>query len=175
MKPLARFQTLIQHGASILQIIAGFVIFLSAVGVTLNAIARYGLGRDIALITEMGGFIFLFVVFFGLAAAFAAGSHVTVEILSVIASKKVARFMYRIFVPIISMIFVGTLLVTGFIMTQRFYGSGRLTIGNNPMPFWIFMAIVPVGCVAMEFSLLSYLIDGLKKKDPQEDDQPNQA
>ena len=116
MKHLSFFKKAVGSGISILQIMAGIVIFVTAVGVTLNAIARYGLGRNMAILTEAGGYIFLIVVFFGLAATFKAGSHVSVDILSTIAPKKFVKLMYNVFVPFISMIFVGVVLISGLVM-----------------------------------------------------------
>jgi TRAP-type C4-dicarboxylate transport system permease small subunit len=163
MNLLARFQKAVNAGAHALQMIAGVAIFLTSVAVTVNAVARYGLNRDIAILTEAGGFMFLLVIFFGLAGTFAAGSHVSVEILSVIVPKRIARFMYDIVVPILAMVFIAVLLVAGTMMTLRFYANGRMTIGMFPLPFWVFMAIVPIGCVAMELALVSSLIDGLRR------------
>lgn len=169
MSVVARFQKAVHRTASTLQMIAGIVILVTAIGVTLNAFARYGFGRDIAILTEAGGYVFLFVIFFGLAGAFVAGSHISVEILSLLAPKRVAAFMYDIVVPVLSIAFVGVVLFAGVLMTLRFYHSGKMTIGMFPMPFWIFMAIVPVGCAVMELALISSLIDNLRHRSAQDD------
>lgn len=161
MSQPARFRAAIERLAHALQMTAGIVLLLAAIGVTANALLRYGFHRDIAVLTEQGGFLFLFVVFFGLAATFAAGSHISVELLSAIAPHKVARFAYDVVVPVLSMIFVGTVLVTGAMITQRYFVTGRLTMGSVQIPFWLFVAIVPIGCIAMELTLLSRLMDGL--------------
>lgn len=163
MKLAARFQALSHAVAWFLQMIAGAVLVLTAICVTLNATLRYGFHKDIALLTEAGGYIFLFVVFFGLAAAFVAGSHVSIEILSLVAPKRLARFMYDIVVPLVSMVFVGAVLYAGAVIAQRYYLTGRLTDGSVPLPFWWFIAIVPIGCVAMELSLLSHVFENLRK------------
>jgi TRAP-type C4-dicarboxylate transport system permease small subunit len=164
MKLISRFQSAVQSGVSILQVLAGITIFATAIGVTLNAIARYAFGRNITILTEAGGFIFLFVVFFGLAATFVAGSHVSVDILSAIAPKKFARLMDKVVVPLISMIFVGAILMAGLTMMQRFFEDGRVTTGTFPIPLWLIMAIVPVGCLAMELALLSRLIEETRRR-----------
>ncbi len=124
---------------------------------------RYGFHRDIPVLSgSRADLSFCSWSFSGLRPHCAAGSHVSVEILAAIAPRRIAQFMYDIVVPLISMIFVGTVMVAGAIMVQRYFVSGRMTLGSMPMPFWILIAIVPVGCVAMELSLLSQLIDGVR-------------
>ena len=162
MNATARLQAIIHWLARVLQMVAGIALLATAIGVTVNALMRYGLHRDIPVITEEGGFLFLFVVFFGLAATLAAGSHISVEVLAAIAPRRFARFMYDVVVPILSMIFVAVVMVAGAIVTHRYFASGRMTMGSTPLPFWMFIAIVPIGCVAMELSLLSQLIDGIR-------------
>ncbi|GEM_PF-1018386 len=164
MKNLSLFQKAILKAVSVLQLLAGAMIFATAIGVTLNAIVRYGLGRNIAILTEAGGFIFLFVVFSGLAATLIAGSHVSVDILSAIAPKRFVNLMYKFIVPLISMVFVGVVLISGLIMTQRYFIGERVTTGIVPIPLWIIMSIVPIGCLVMELALLSLLIDEVRSR-----------
>lgn len=58
MRPAARFARIVQRIAGVFHYVAGAIILTAAVGVTINAIARYGFSRDVALITEAGGFVF---------------------------------------------------------------------------------------------------------------------
>lgn len=141
-----------------LQYAAGGVILFAAIGVTINAIARYGFGRDVAFITEMGGFVFLFVIFLGLAGTFYAGGHVAVELLETLFSKAYADWARRRLIPWLSLAFAIVLTVTGTIMTFRYFDTGRLTIGLMPMPFWIFMAVVPLGSAMLSLALVAQIV-----------------
>lgn len=172
MKPAARFRESLETAAAAMQMVAGAVIFVTAVAVSLNALARYVLSRDIALVSEAGGFVFLIVIFLGLAGTFLAGSHVSIELLSVVAPARIARWVARILVPILSLLFVTALMVTSAIMTVRYFNTGRMTIGLFPMPFWIFMAVVPIGSLMLNLVLLSIIVDRLRGVDDDEDQPP---
>jgi TRAP-type C4-dicarboxylate transport system permease small subunit len=155
---VARFSRAVRNIAGALQYVAGGVILLAAFGVTINAIARYGFGRDVAFITEVGGFVFLFVIFLGLAGTFYAGGHVAVELLEALFSKTYADWARRRLIPWLSLAFAVVLTVTGAIMTWRYFSTGRLTIGLVPMPFWLFMAVVPIGSFLLSLALVAQII-----------------
>jgi TRAP-type C4-dicarboxylate transport system permease small subunit len=154
----ARFSRAIRNTAGALQFVAGGTILIAAIGVTVNAIARYGFGRDVAFITEVGGFVFLYVIFLGLAGTFYAGGHVAVELLEALFSKTYADWARRRLIPWLSLAFALVLMVTGAIMTFRYFQTGRLTIGLVPMPFWIFMAVVPLGSLLLSLALIARII-----------------
>lgn len=148
--------------AAVLQMVAGVVILITALAVTMNALARFVFSRDIALITEFGGFVFLAVIFLGLAGTFVAGSHVSVELLSFIAPERFAVWFDRIAVPVLSLIFTTVLLVVSTMMTLRYFNSGRVTIGFYPVPYWMIMSLVPLGSLVLNLVLLRLIITRLR-------------
>ncbi len=159
----ARFRRAVERIASVLQQLAGVIILVTAIGVSINALARYGLSKDIAFVTEVGGFVFLFVIFLGLAGTFLAGSHISVELLSLFVSSRIARWVQEVVVPIISVAFLTVLVVAATDMTLRYYEAGRLTVGLVPMPFWLFMAVVPVGALVLDVLLLIVIYHRLRE------------
>jgi TRAP-type C4-dicarboxylate transport system permease small subunit len=155
-------KSLVEQLAALLQMVAGVVILITALAVTMNALARFVFSRDIALITEFGGFVFLVVIFLGLAGTFIAGSHVSVELLSAIAPERFARWFERFAVPVLSVIFTTILLVVSAQMTLRYLDAGRVTIGFYPVPYWMIMAVVPLGSLVLDLVLVRLIIARLR-------------
>ncbi len=155
-------KSLVEHLAAILQMAAGVVILITALAVTVNALARFLVSRDIALITEFGGFVFLLVIFLGLAGTFIAGSHVSVELLSAIAPERFARWFERFAVPVLCVVFTTVLIVVSTQMTLRYFYAGRMTIGFYPMPYWMIMAVVPLGSLVLDLVLIRLIIQRLR-------------
>jgi len=155
-------KSLVERLAAALQMVAGLVILLTAFGVTANALARFAFSRDISLITEFGGFVFLVVIFLGLAGTFLAGSHVSVELLSFIAPERFARWFEAVAVPVLWLIFTTVLLIVSALMTLRYFNSGRVTIGFYPLPYWMLMAVVPLGALTLDLVLLRLVIARLR-------------
>ncbi|MCB1387628.1 MAG: TRAP transporter small permease [Rhodobacteraceae bacterium] len=153
---------LVERLATALQMAAGLVILITALAVTVNALARYTLSRDIALITEFGGFVFLVVIFLGLAGTFLAGSHVSVELLSAIAPERFARWFEAIAIPALCFVFTTVLVVVSAMMTMRYYASGRVTIGFYPLPYWLLMSVVPLGSLVLDLVLMRLLVARLR-------------
>ncbi|WP_127107917.1 TRAP transporter small permease subunit [Pararhodobacter zhoushanensis] len=149
---------LIDRLASALQMLAGLVILVTAAGVTLNALARFAFSRDLSLISELGGFVFLVVIFLGLAATFLSGSHVSVELLSLVVPERFSRWFETTVVPVLCFIFVTALLVTSTMMTLRYFHSGRVTIGHYPLPYWAIIAVVPIGTLMLDLVLIRLII-----------------
>ena len=148
--------------ASALQMVAGLVILTTAAGVTVNALARFVFSKDLSLITELGGFVFLVVIFLGLAATFLSGAHVSVELLSFIVPERFARWFADIAVPVLSLVFVTALLVTSSMMTWRYFNSGRVTIGHYPIPYWSIMIVVPLGTLMLDLVLIRLIVARLR-------------
>jgi TRAP-type C4-dicarboxylate transport system permease small subunit len=158
----ARFRAAVERIAAAFQMVAGVIILATAIGVSVNALARYGLSKDIPFVTEAGGYVFLFVIFLGLAGTFLAGSHIAVELLSLFVPRRVAIRFEEIIIPILSIAFLTVLIIASTVMTMRYYESGRLTVGLVPMPFWIFMAVVPIGSLVLEILLISIVYERLR-------------
>ncbi|MBI1621663.1 TRAP transporter small permease [Aquamicrobium zhengzhouense] len=158
----SRFRGTIGALSSFMEQVGGWILLIVAIGVTINAFARYGFGADLALITEAGGFVFLVVTFLGLAGAYIAGQHVAVEILEVIGNKRFVQVMQHYVIPVISVIFMALLVIMTTMMTMRYFNTGRVTLGRYPMPFWIFMAVIPLGSLIYVFVLLSDLISRVR-------------
>lgn len=152
--------------SGILEHLAGWMLLFVACGVTANAIARYGFGADLALITEMGGFVFLIVTFLGLAGTYIAGQHVAVEVLEVIGSRRFVRLMQGYVIPVVSVAFMVVLVVMTTIMTLRYFNNGRVTLGSYPVPFWILMAVIPLGSIVFLLVQLSDLVSRLRGHAP---------
>lgn len=158
----ARLRSAIERIAAVFQMVAGVIILATAIGVSVNALARYGLAKDIPFVTEAGGYVFLFVIFLGLAGTFLAGSHIAVELLSLFVPRRQAIRFEQIVIPILSIAFLTVLIIASTIMTMRYYESGRLTVGLVPMPFWIFMAVVPIGSMVLEILMISMVYERLR-------------
>lgn len=157
----ARFRVAIERIAAALQVVAGLIILATAIGVSVNALARYGLSKDIPFVTEAGGYVFLFVIFLGLAGTFLAGSHISVELLSLFVSRRAVLRMEQLVIPVLSIIFLTVLMVASGAMAVRYYQSGRVTVGLVPMPFWFFMAVVPVGSLVLDTLLVAMVWERL--------------
>lgn len=155
------FRKAIEKAAGSLELLAGWIVLIVAVGVTLNAIARYGFGIDLAVVTETGGFVFLIVTFLALTSTYFAGQHVSVELLDLVGSKRFVELMHTYVIPLLSLLFMVSMTVASAIMTVRYFNNGRMTVGLHPMPFWIFMAVVPVGSALFCLALLSDLVDSI--------------
>lgn len=163
----ACFSRAVRKAAGVLQALAGGIILVSAIGVTINAIARYGFDRDVAFISELGGFVFLYVIFLGLAGTFYAGGHVAVELLEALFSRRHAEVARRHVIPWLSLAFALVLMTTGAVMTWRYFQTGRMTIGLFPIPFWVLMAVVPVGSLMMSLAILARVVDPETDSDAQ--------
>jgi len=155
----ARFREAVVGAARGLELVAGWILLIVAIGVTANAIARYGFGTDLAIVTETGGFVFLIVTFLALTSAYFAGQHVSVEMLELVGSKRFVSFMYGYVIPFLSLVFMVSMTVASLIMTMRYFKTGRVTIGMNPMPYWMFMAVVPLGSGLFSLAIVSDLIE----------------
>jgi len=169
----ARFREAVVGAARGLELLAGWILLIVAIGVTFNAIARYGFGTDLAIVTETGGFIFL--TFLALTSAYFAGQHVSVELLELVGSKRFVSFMYGYVIPVLSLIFMVSMTVASLIMTMRYFKTGRMTIGMNPMPYWMFMAVVPLGSGLFSLAIVSDLIERVRGNRPVEPVDPAQS
>lgn len=163
----ARFSRAVSKAAGVLQALAGGIILVAAICVTINAIARYGFGRDVAFISELGGFVFLYVIFLGLAGTFYAGGHVAVELLEALFSRRHAEIARRFVIPWLSLAFALVLMIAGAVMTWRYFQTGRMTIGLFPIPFWVLMAVVPVGSLMMSLAIVARVVDSETETDAQ--------
>lgn len=175
MSLAVRFRKSVVGTARALEFVAGVIVLIVAVAVTVNAIARYGFGRDLAIITEAGGFVFLVVTFLALAGTYLVGQHVAVEMLELVGSRRFVDRMYNVIIPAVSLVFMLALTVTTLLMTLRYYHNGRVTLGMYAMPFWVFMAVVPLGSFLMSLAIVSDLIERFRGAQPSTADHDGDA
>lgn len=132
---------------------------MTVLAVAFNAVLRFGLGLDLAPISETGGFVFLIVTFLALAGTQVQRQHVAVQMLENVAPQKLVDKIYGYVAPFLALAFMVALTITSTIMTMRYFDTGRTTISLIRLPFWALMSVVPVGSALFSLLLASDLIE----------------
>lgn len=148
---LARVARLGVNAAAVLVVATMFAIVF-------NAVLRYFFGGGIHVIIEISGFIFLWLIFLGVAYTFLAGGHVTVELLTDALSERKRLLLSRFLIPLLGIVYVAMIGWASLVELRDLFESGETSIGTERFPLWMVLVIMPVGCLLLLLALLNTLL-----------------
>ena len=128
-----------------------FLLFLTFA----NVVGRYVFSRSIFFADEMARFIFVWIVFLGIAKIVKDKRQVAVTLLSDKLSGTASGFILESFIAVLGLVFLIIVFVGGIILsrTMMFYSSAALTI-----PMGIVYLAIPIGsALTIVFHILNYI------------------
>ena len=124
--------------------LASCAVFIMAIGVTLDVLARFVLGAGTKMALEFSGYLLVAVVFLGLAYTHKAGAHIRVDFLI----KRLPERMRKWFKVIDSIVFLSYVVFLGYFgfdAAQTSYQFGTTSRTGIDIIVWPFQLVIPVG------------------------------
>lgn len=140
--------------------IAAGLLFITMLAIVVNAGIRYTVGGGVHMILELSGFIFMWLIFLGLAGTYLVGGHVTVEALLSQVSPRARSVMEGLIVPVVAGGYTLVIGIAGATVTHQLFAEGTLTDGVIPLLLWPVMIIMPIGCALLLLALLKVIHKG---------------
>jgi TRAP-type C4-dicarboxylate transport system permease small subunit len=147
---LGRLADAAYHGSAI-------VLLATMVLIAVNALLRYGFHAGSSGIYDIARFSFLIIIFLGLTRTSTLGGHARVRLLLGLMTPRMQHVILHRIVPLLSMLYLAALFLSGAVMTYGFARAGSHTSGVVAIPLAPVTAIIPVAtalCLAVQASHL---------------------
>jgi len=148
---------------------SGSLVMIIAVITAYEAIARRIFASPTSWTLNASTYILIWTFFLASAYAFQEFGHVSVDMLRDFVDKydksknRIARRGMSIAGYIMTMFYVGVLLLGGYRMTARALRFNILTSNTTPIPMWLLYVSIVVGAALMLITLIFIVLDLLKK------------
>ena len=124
--------------------LASGAIFVMAIGVTLDVLARFILGAGTKMAVEFSGYLLVAIVFLGLAYTHGEDAHIRVDFLVKKLPERMRRWI-KVIDSIVFLLYVIFLGYYGFDAVQTSYQFGTTSRTGIDIIVWPFQLIIPVG------------------------------
>ena len=124
--------------------LASGAVFVMAIGVTLDVLARFILGAGTKAALEFSGYLLVAVVFLGLAYTHKAGAHIRVDFLIKRLPERMLKW-FKVFDSTVFLLYVIFLGYFGFDAVQTSIQFGTTSRTGIDIIVWPFQLIIPVG------------------------------
>lgn len=138
--------------------LAAILLQVAALAIVVNAVYRYTIGGGFAIVSELGRFTLMWMVFLALAGTHLAGGHVRVELLVSRLGPRAGAILTNWVVPLASLGFLGLILRASWHATLTMVARGTQLPSNPPLPMWPLMAVVPFGTTLLMVVIVSGLL-----------------
>ena len=124
--------------------LASGAVFVMAIGVTLDVLARFILGAGTKMALEFSGYLLVAVVFLGLAYTHKAGAHIRVDFLIKRLPERMLKW-FKVIDSIVFLLYASFLGYFGFDAVQTSFQFGTTSRTGIDIIVWPFQLIIPVG------------------------------
>ena len=124
--------------------LASGAVFVMAIGVTLDVLARFILGAGTKAALEFSGYLLVAVVFLGLAYTHQAGAHIRVDFLIKRLPERMLKW-FKVIDSTVFLLYAVFLGYFGFDAVQTSYLFGTTSRTGIDIIVWPFQLIIPVG------------------------------
>jgi TRAP-type C4-dicarboxylate transport system permease small subunit len=139
------------HGLNTgLRIICGILMFAMMVIIFSQVIARYAFNRSLSWSEEVGRYIFVWISFLGLAAAYKQGAHVALDLL-LKSLKGAARRTLEMVNIVLIIVLSSAIIISGFKLFQ--VGMRQKSTALKLPMHWVFIVVPVCGILLLYFSL----------------------
>lgn len=152
--------------------LAAALLMFTMVAMSVNAVLRYGFDTNLHIITELSGFAFLFMIFLGAAGTFLVGGHISVELVVGQLPGRLRLIVRDILMGLVGIGYVGLLIWAGSEATWQFFKTGAASSGTTPIPYWIVLAIMPLGAGLLLLAQITGVVTALRKLTGGKGDRP---
>ena len=143
--------------------VAMTIVALMVMALSLSAITRFISGTGYDWLIELPPVLVCWLVFPLLGPLLQEGSHIQVDFLSTILSRKQMYFL-QIFINAIALVAALVFFKAGLEATQLYYRLGQLMELEIDLPIWWMYLSFPVGFAIMGSFALELLIDAVKDR-----------
>ena len=133
--------------------LASGAVFVMAIGVTLDVLARFILGAGTKAALEFSGYLLVAVVFLGLAYTHKAGAHIRVDFLIKRLPERMLKW-FKVIDSIVFLLYASFLGYFGFDAVQTSFQFGTTSRTGIDIIVWPFQLIIPVGLVLTSLLLV---------------------
>lgn len=152
--------------------LAAALLMFTMIAMSVNAVLRYGFDTNLHIVTELSGFAFLFMIFLGAAGTFLMGGHISVELVVGQLPWRLRVIVRDVLMGLAGIGYVGLLVWAGTEATWKFFNTGAASTGVTPIPYWIVLAVMPLGAALLLLAQIAGVVKALQKlADGKEDGQ----
>ena len=147
--------------------VAMTIVTIMVMALSLSAITRFISGTGYDWLIELPPVLVCWLVFPLLGPLFKHGSHIQVDFLSSVLSRKQLYFL-KIFINGVALLAAMIFFKAGLEATQLYFRLGQLMELEIDLPIWWMYLSFPVGFAIMGSFALELLIDAVTDRSPQE-------
>jgi len=124
---------------------------------------RYALHESLSWSEELARYLFIWVTFLGASVCAYEKTHINVDLfINYIKNQRVRAILFLIG-NILSLSFLGMLVVKGFTVASRVYSLEQMSASMDFLPIGLIYLAVPLGCLFMSLNILMHSIDHIKQ------------
>ena len=142
--------------------IAMVIVSIMVLALSASALTRYISGHGFDWFIELPPALVSWLVFPLLGPLLKTGSHIEVDFVSTVMTKRTLRFV-KLFVYFISLLSSFIFFKAGLDATMLFYNLGQMMELEINIPIWWMFLAFPVGFLILAFTSLELILDNLKK------------
>lgn len=128
-----------------------------------QVIFRYALNESLSWSEELARYFFIWVTFLGASVAFFEKTHINVDLFVNYVKNVRVRATLFIIGDLLSICFLGMLVVEGFTVASRVFDLGQVSASMDFLPIGLVYLAVPLGCLFMSLNILMHTTVHIKQ------------